>query len=258
MINLTRQTLFPWGTSAPGNAFSVIGSTAAGSTAYASGADDLVTMQTGGGAGATSQYLNGLFGAGGPLVGNGSPVATDFNSLLALAINTCAYLQQKGIAKYDAGTTYYTGDVCNYGSPLVPYQSLVDNNTGNTPASSLTQWVPWANVFGGLGICKAWATYDAVTNSLYKAFNINSITKSSTGIYVANIASGIMADNYYSVTGSCGTPNGIPAITGDEYNISTGFQGQTGLRTQTQFRFFCSLGSNLADSSMVSLQVFGN
>lgn len=46
-------------------------------------------------------------------------------------------------APYDAGTTYASGQATVDGGII--YLSLVDGNTGNTPATSPTDWLPWSN-----------------------------------------------------------------------------------------------------------------
>lgn len=62
----------------------------------------------------------------------------DFNSLLLLIFYQICYLMQAGIPEYDDSTTYYIGSYCQVSGVI--YVSLTDNNTGNTPSSSPTNW----------------------------------------------------------------------------------------------------------------------
>ena len=74
------------------------------------------------------------------LVGtNNSEYKQDRNAVDFVAFYQLAYILQMGIPEWDAGTTYYTNSVVQNGGMF--YQSLVDNNIGNTPpAASNSYW----------------------------------------------------------------------------------------------------------------------
>lgn len=82
-------------------------------------------------------------------IASGWPLSTTppsrgrFNWLLNYLYNGIRYFSRRGIADYDAAETYITNDR-TMGPDGLTYVSLVDNNVGNTPASSPTQWARWA------------------------------------------------------------------------------------------------------------------
>ena len=51
------------------------------------------------------------------------------------------YMLQQGIPEYDAGTTYYVNSFCKVGGTI--YKSLTDDNIGNNPTTSPTNWEAW-------------------------------------------------------------------------------------------------------------------
>jgi microcystin-dependent protein len=64
------------------------------------------------------------------------------------------YLLTLGIPEYLAAMTYWTNSICQSGGQV--FTSLVDNNTGNTPASSPSDWLagmPGAEISG---VIKMW------------------------------------------------------------------------------------------------------
>jgi microcystin-dependent protein len=82
-------------------------------------------------------------------IGTLIPAYQDMNSVHYLAFYQICYILQMGIAEYDSGTTYYTNSVAQFGGQF--YVSLVDNNTGNEPDVSPTQWqsgIPGAEITG--------------------------------------------------------------------------------------------------------------
>jgi microcystin-dependent protein len=77
------------------------------------------------------------------------PAYQDMNAVHYLAFYQICYLLQMGVAEYDAGTTYYTNSVAQYNGQF--YVSLVDNNAGNEPDISPSQWqsgLPGAEITG--------------------------------------------------------------------------------------------------------------
>lgn len=71
-------------------------------------------------------------------VAGNTPALEDFNGIFLVAFYQICYLLEMGIAEYDPSTTYYTNSIVQYNGIL--YQSIIDNNSGNTPSSSLSAW----------------------------------------------------------------------------------------------------------------------
>jgi hypothetical protein len=70
---------------------------------------------------------------------SGTPPARQFfNFILNYTSNGIRYFEQRGIVDYDAAETYQQGAVVQSGGII--YASLVANNTGHTPLTSLAQW----------------------------------------------------------------------------------------------------------------------
>lgn len=132
MSKLSRFTQNLFGTSDTGTNFSQFGAFAASSpsSVYTGAAITPALIQ------ALSNFATGWKGA---VIGNNSPLLEDLNSLCFLFAYQLTYLMQAGIPEYDASTIYYTGSFCQVSG--VVYRSLTDTNTGNTPASSPTNWV---------------------------------------------------------------------------------------------------------------------
>lgn len=94
----------------------VYGSLAAGAPAYSADPDTIQSL---------SQFLGG-FTAG--VIGNNSPAIQDLNSLMLLVTQQIAYILQEGIPEWNAGTTYYIGDVAKKIGGSMQYRSLTDAN----------------------------------------------------------------------------------------------------------------------------------
>lgn len=120
MAKILRKNQKIFGKNALSTQIGVFGSLAAGSPTTTT---DPETIQS------LSNYLGGWFNG---VVGSNSPAIEDMNALHYLYAYQLAYLFQAGVPEYDANTTYYIGSVVNYNN--VQYQSLTDNNLGNTPA----------------------------------------------------------------------------------------------------------------------------
>lgn len=82
----------------------------------------------------TADFLRG-WGIVGP---SDQPTLQDFNAVSYTHGQILAYLHQMGVAEYNAAQEYHLGSFATVGGVL--YASLANNNTGNTPASSPTQW----------------------------------------------------------------------------------------------------------------------
>lgn len=95
------------------------------------------------GTGSQSDDLTDQFNAfllrGWGIVGpSDQPTLQDFNAMVFTLGQIHAYLHQMGVAEYNAAQEYHTGSITNVAGVL--YVSLIDNNIGNTPASSPAQW----------------------------------------------------------------------------------------------------------------------
>jgi hypothetical protein len=76
---------------------------------------------------------------------------------------------------------------------------------------------------GPKGVARAWVVFDATRNAaggsdtantaryLIASYNVTSVTKSSTGLHVVNIPSGILADGNYCAVGT-GRGNALVAL----------------------------------------------
>jgi microcystin-dependent protein len=64
------------------------------------------------------------------------------------------YIMTLGISEYLAAMTYWTNSICQSGGQV--YTSLVDNNTGNTPASSPSDWIAGLPGAELSGVIKMW------------------------------------------------------------------------------------------------------
>ena len=70
---------------------------------------------------------------------NNSEYLQDRNAVDLVATYQIAYLLQQGIPEWDSATPYFINSIVKYGG--IFYNSLVDNNTGNEPDTSPTDWV---------------------------------------------------------------------------------------------------------------------
>jgi len=127
MAKLTRKTLLQFGSTV--NAASEIGQF--GSYASPVYTADIATLQAG------TAWPRGWAAE---TVATNRPFLEDMNAIDVVFGYMLSYILQMGIAEYDAGTTYYTDSYCQIAGQI--YQSLTDNNTGNAPASSPSDWRP--------------------------------------------------------------------------------------------------------------------
>lgn len=130
MSKLTRYVQQIFGSTAGANEMAQIGSLAAAAPLLESGATITPAI-----AQALSNYQAGLFNV---VLGGNSPTIEDLNSLFWLTTRQLAYVYQAGIPEYDASTVYYTNSMCQSGG--IVYQSLIDTNLNNAPASSPSDW----------------------------------------------------------------------------------------------------------------------
>ena len=83
------------------------------------------------------------------------PTLEEMTGVQKVASQQIGYLFQKGIAEWDAGTTYYTNCFCQVNGVI--YKSLTDNNLGNNPTTDETNWTPlelggaeWGSISGDI------------------------------------------------------------------------------------------------------------
>jgi hypothetical protein len=88
---------------------------------------------------AIDDNLNADYKRGWGIVGvNDLPTKQDFNAMGFTLGQLLAYLYQQGVPEYDATTEYFENQITNFDGDL--YKSLIDNNTGNTPDVSPSEW----------------------------------------------------------------------------------------------------------------------
>lgn len=63
------------------------------------------------------------------------PALEDMNAVLYVITSQLAYLLERGMAEYDAGTEYNTGDIAKGVGTSIVYKSIANANTGNSLAN---------------------------------------------------------------------------------------------------------------------------
>lgn len=125
MAALTKIAQNIFGVDAGTDEISKFGSLAAGSEAFTT---DPAQAQS------LSNWLDGWYSA---VIGGNAPTIQDMNSVFFVITYQLAYLVQRGVAEWDAVTTYYTGSIVNVAGVL--YVSLQDTNTNHATTDS-TWW----------------------------------------------------------------------------------------------------------------------
>jgi hypothetical protein len=118
-----------------------------------------------------SNYLEGLYAATG---GAYSPTIQDHNSLFYLLSYQIAYLLQKGIPEWDAGTTYFINDFVKVGEKI--YISLQNTNLNHLVTD--TAW---------------WRYPDVYANSVTSNTNISAGTTITAGTGITATTGNIIA-----------------------------------------------------------------
>jgi hypothetical protein len=131
MARLSRVTQNIFGSTAGFDQIAQFGSLAAGTPTFTT---NLATIQS------LSNYLVGWFNA---VVGGNSPAIEDMNALFYLITSQLAYILQAGIPEWDAGTTYYTGDIVQSGGTT--YVSLSNTNLNNAVTVTTSWFTPTQN-----------------------------------------------------------------------------------------------------------------
>ena len=134
MAALTKMAQNIFGISSGTDQISVFGSLAAGSEDFTT---DPAQAQS------LSNWLTGWFGA---VIGGNAPTIQDMNAVHFVMSYQLAYLVQRGVAQWDAVTTYYTGSIVNVGGIL--YVSQQDDNTNHATSDSLWWRAQYADPVG--------------------------------------------------------------------------------------------------------------
>ena len=133
MAKIIRKTQYLFAENSPPNSVSAFGSIEAGSPNYSLD-PAILQNEPEWGQGWTSTQYEGVR----------APYFFDRNAVDLVAFYQLAYILQEGIAEWDAGTTYYTNSMVQYGGNI--YKSLQDNNLGNTPPTNSSN-AYWLNSF---------------------------------------------------------------------------------------------------------------
>lgn len=87
---------------------------------------DVPTIQTGTSGAWAAGWLAATLGA------SKFPALEDMNAVFYVLTTQLAYLFERGMAEYDAGTTYNIGDICKGVGTSNIYKSIADSNTGQS------------------------------------------------------------------------------------------------------------------------------
>ena len=131
MARLSRVTQSIFGSTAGFDQIAQFGSLAAGTPTFTT---NIATIQS------LSNYLAGWFNA---VVGGNSPAIEDMNALFYLITTQLAYILQAGIPEWDAGTTYFTGNLVQSGGTT--YVSLTNSNLNNAVTVTTSWFSPTQN-----------------------------------------------------------------------------------------------------------------
>lgn len=105
---------------------------------------------------ALSRYRSGWVDA---VIDGSSPAIEDMNALCYLFAYQLAYLMERGVPQWSAGTTYWIGSIAQIAGVL--YISRTDNNLNNSPLTSVANWyVQGSNVRNVMGTDTATALDD--------------------------------------------------------------------------------------------------
>ena len=131
MARITRQTQVIFGSAG------LVGTAGFGGAASGNPATQLANTLAISTIMATSYYTNGWLAA--TLGATKFPAVEDMNAVEFVNTTQLAYLYQQGLPEYDAGTTYYTNNICMKAGTFQLYGSLTNNNIGNA-LSDPTNW----------------------------------------------------------------------------------------------------------------------
>jgi hypothetical protein len=201
MSKITRkaQKIFGGSLTASGN-LAQFGSLKAAAPVYSTDPDVIQAL---------AAFLQGWAQA---VVGSNSPTMQDMNGLFFLICRQLAYLMQAGIPEWNTDTIYYIGSYCQEAGAI--FRSKTDANTDNATTDT-NNWEALADTLGSSmpGTAKAWCVIDGHTGTIFRSFNITSVTKNSTGTFTAEFTTAL--DPSWGLAGSCGTLNGGTGSAGD-------------------------------------------
>ena len=207
---------------APGNQIAEFGTKAAGVPVFNS---DPAAIQT-------AEWLSGWTAAVLAVAGGvNQPCLEDRNAVDYVLSYQIAYLLQSGIAEWDPATVYFNLNSFCVAAGVI-YQSKLDNNIGNPPATSPGAWVTLAAALsGGLqATAKAWVYFDGQTGEVFQSFNVQGVAQLGTGNFLITFPNGLFPDGQYCISLTTSNDNAAP------YDPLTRFNGDTKTATQLQVR----------------------
>jgi hypothetical protein len=131
------------------------------------------------------------------------PAKQDMNALGYVLSYQIAYLLTRGLPEYNADTTYDTGDICRIGGII--YQSRIDANTGNAPASSPTQWASF-NQAAGASATGQTVTADAAYVDIAWTEDFDTDAAFATNVFTARLAGLYQVSFYIQVDNGTAVP----------------------------------------------------
>lgn len=154
------------------------------------------------------------------------PTYQDMNGLFFLLSQQIAYILQKGIPEYDAGTDYYTTNIVKKSGTTQLYASLTNANTGNP----LTDVVNWQLLGDLANIPDVVNTANPTASTLVRRdtnanFAANSVVQSiastatAAGTTTLVVASTATQRFTGSTTQTCVLPDATTLRNGQVYNI---------------------------------------
>ena len=129
------------------------------------------------------------------------PARQYFNWVLNYATTGVRYLMQNGIALYDPSESYPTYGICQDSSGIL-YQSLIANNVGNTPSTTIgTAWelLPYVTIASLPGRLSGYVTQVNLTAQLGQ-YVLSSVLASELTSYVTNTSLSSTLANYVTQT----------------------------------------------------------
>lgn len=249
MASLARklQKLFA-GAVSPANTVRNFGGLAANSLNYSNDPDVIQSLAA--------------FGQGwaAAVVGQHSPALQDENSLAYLFSYQLKYLFQKGLPEYLSTETYYLNAWVRDPASGMAYISQQDNNTGNA-LSNGSYWKSLSSLltpaFAPQQLCKAWVRFNGNNGTIFSAYNVSGVSRTSTGHYTVNfaIALGDINPVWAGAVGDSGVAGGD-----SDHLIETAAPSNDGSGHASAIHVgnWASGPSIYQDAGTVMVQVFGN
>lgn len=171
--NLSRVTAKIFAGEAPLNAVGQFGSALNGTKVNTT---DIATIQ------GLEAYEQGWSSA--VVTNRNYPTLEETNGVLKAMSYQTAYNMQKGVAEWDEGTTYFSGDICKGVATGILYTSRSDNNIGN-PVTDTTYWREYQGSASSIPA----TNYIAEINGS-ASFSNNTVTLPDMTLYIPNGRSG--------------------------------------------------------------------